>query len=149
MSEEAEGGGIVLGGGVVVRLAKDEPIDGGGGRQGLDLNGGGRRGRSFILAGLERKIHFSVQIGAAAIRQKGKESIQVLTVEEEEGLRGWTHWGDLVCSGCQRFSSGVEMEPSDDRRGQEVWVGPNFGLVILWWVWGSDLVLEVERGCQK
>lgn len=39
----------------MVRLAKDELIDGGGGRPGLDLNGGGRSGRSFILAGLEGK----------------------------------------------------------------------------------------------
>lgn len=60
LGEETEGAGIVLGGGVVVRLAKDELMDGGGGRPGLDLNGGGRSGRSFILAGLERKIKFSV-----------------------------------------------------------------------------------------
>lgn len=53
VDEEMEAAGIVLGGGVVVRLAKDEPTDGGGGRPGLDLIGGGRRGRIFILAGLE------------------------------------------------------------------------------------------------
>lgn len=49
---ETEGAEIVLGGGVVVRL---ELMDGGGGRPGLDLKGGGRSGRSFIFAGLERK----------------------------------------------------------------------------------------------
>lgn len=53
LDEETEAAGIVLGGGVVVRLATDEPTVGGGGRPGLDLIGGGRRGRSFILAGLE------------------------------------------------------------------------------------------------
>lgn len=55
LSEETAGAGVVLEGGVVVRLAKGELMDGGGGRPGLDLNGGGRSGRSFILAGLERK----------------------------------------------------------------------------------------------
>lgn len=55
LGEETEGAGIVLGGGAVVRLVKDELMDGGGGRTGLDLNGGGRSGRSFILAGLEGK----------------------------------------------------------------------------------------------
>lgn len=49
LGEETQGAGVVLGGGV----AKDELTDGGGGRPGLDLIGGGRRGRSFILAGLE------------------------------------------------------------------------------------------------
>lgn len=59
LGEEPEGAGMVLGGGVLLRLARDELMDGGGGRPGLDLNGGGRSGRSFILAGLERKINFS------------------------------------------------------------------------------------------
>lgn len=70
-------------------------------------------------------------------------------MEEEEGLRGWTRWWVLVWSGCQRFSSGVEIEASHERQGWEAWVGPNFGLLRLRWVWGSDLELEVERGCQK
>lgn len=50
LGEETEGSGVALGGGVVVGLL----MDGGGGRPGLDLIGGGRRGRSFILAGLKR-----------------------------------------------------------------------------------------------
>lgn len=70
MSEETAGAGVVLGGRAVVRLAKGELMDGGGGRPGLDLNGGGRSGRSFILAGLERKINVSAQIRATAIYQK-------------------------------------------------------------------------------
>lgn len=53
LGEETQGAGVVLAGGVVDRLAMDDPTDGGGGRPGLDLIGGGRRGRSFILAGLE------------------------------------------------------------------------------------------------
>lgn len=58
VGEETEGAGMALGGGVLLRLAKDELMDGGGGRPGLDLNGGGRSGRSFILAGLEKKNPF-------------------------------------------------------------------------------------------
>lgn len=50
LGEETQGAGVVLAGGVVDRL--DELTDGGGGRPGLDLIGGGRRGRSFTL-GLE------------------------------------------------------------------------------------------------
>lgn len=42
-------------GAVVIELAKDELTDGGGGRPGQDLMGGGRRGRSFISEGLKRK----------------------------------------------------------------------------------------------
>lgn len=42
-------------GGVVIELAKDELTDGGGGRPGQDLMGGGRRGRSFISEGLKIK----------------------------------------------------------------------------------------------
>lgn len=53
LGEETQGAGVVLAGGVVDRLAEDELTDGGGGRPGLALIGGGRRGRSFILAGLE------------------------------------------------------------------------------------------------
>lgn len=55
LDEETKGAGLVLAGGVVDRLAKDELMDGGGGRPGLDLIGGGRRGSSFTLAGLEWK----------------------------------------------------------------------------------------------
>lgn len=68
-------------------------------------------------------------------------------MEEEEGLRGWTHWWDWVWSGCQRFSSGVEIEASDERQGWEAWVGLDFALLTHWWVWVSNLELEVERGC--
>lgn len=42
-------------GGAVTELAKDELTDGGGGRPGQDLMGGGRRGSSFISEGLKRK----------------------------------------------------------------------------------------------
>lgn len=66
-------------------------------------------------------------------------------MEGEEGLRGWTRWSVLVWSGCHRFSSGVEIEASDEQQVQEAWVGPNFGLLRLWWVLGPDLELEVER----
>lgn len=77
-----------------------------------------------------------------------KQEIRVVTAEEEEGLRGWTHWWDWVWSGCQRFSSGVEIEASDERQGWEAWVGLDFALLIHWRVWGSDWELEGERGCQ-
>lgn len=53
---ETEGAGLVLEGGGVIWLAEEvELIAGGGGCPGMDLIGGGRRGRSFILDGLERK----------------------------------------------------------------------------------------------
>lgn len=55
LGEETPGAGVVLAGGVVDRLAKDELMDGGGGRPGLDLIGGGRSGSSFILTGLKWK----------------------------------------------------------------------------------------------
>lgn len=70
----------------------------------------------------------------------------VVTVEEEEGLRGWTRRWGLVWPGCQRFSSGVETEASDER---QAWVGRKFGLLGHWWAWESDLELEGERGCQE
>lgn len=43
----------------------------------------------------------------------------------------------------------MEIEASDEQQGWEAWVGPNFGLLRLWWVWGSDSELEVERGYPK
>lgn len=148
LGEETEGAGIILEGGVVVRLAKHVLMDGGGGRPGLDLKGGGRSGRSFLLAGLERKIHFFVQFRPITICQK-EETVNWSTLEEEEGLRSWTRWWDLVCSVCQRFSSGVETEASDEQQGWGAWVAADFGLLTLCWVWGSDLELEAERECQK
>lgn len=52
---EPEGAGLVLeGGGVIWLDEEDELMAGGGGRPGVDLIGGGRRGRSFTLEGLER-----------------------------------------------------------------------------------------------
>lgn len=45
---------------VVVWLAEEvELMDGGGGLPGVDLIGGGRRGRSFTLEGLDRKTEKS------------------------------------------------------------------------------------------
>lgn len=88
MSEETEGAGIVLGGGAAIRLAKDELMDGGGGRPGLDLNGGGRSGRSFILEGLKRKTNVFVQIRATAIFQKEE------TVSSYRGGRGGSEASD-------------------------------------------------------
>lgn len=56
LEEDTEGTGLVLEGGGVSWLAEEtELIAGGGGRPGVDLIGGGRRGRSFILDGLKRK----------------------------------------------------------------------------------------------
>lgn len=40
------------------------------------------------------------------------------------------------------------MEASDGRRGWEAWGGLDVALLMHWWVWGSDLELEAERGCQ-
>lgn len=56
-----EGAGLVMEGGGVIWLAEgDELMAGGGGRPGMDLIGGGRRGRSFTLEGLEKmsKVNF-------------------------------------------------------------------------------------------
>ncbi len=56
LAGETEGVGPVWeGGGVFWLAAEDELTAGGGGRPGVDLIGGGRRGRSFTLEGLERK----------------------------------------------------------------------------------------------
>lgn len=43
----------------------------------------------------------------------------------------------------------MKIEVSDEQQGWEAWVGPGFGLLRLWWVWGPDLELKVEEGCQK
>lgn len=50
---------------------------------------------------------------------KEKQPMRVLTAEEGEGLRGWTRWRVLVWSGCQRLSSGLEKEASDEEQVQE------------------------------
>lgn len=65
-------------------------------------------------------------------------------MEEEEDPWGWTRRGVLVWSGCQSFSSGLEMEASDEEQGQEAWVAPHFDLLGLWWVWGSEWELGIK-----
>lgn len=96
LGKETEGAEMVLGGGGVIGLAEDELRDGGGGRPGLDLIGGGRRGRSFILAGLERKIHISGQMRPTATSQREERA----NVSSHRGGRGGSEGlGPLVGSG--------------------------------------------------
>lgn len=62
LAGETEGAGVVLAGAGVIWLAEEvELMAGGGGRPGMDLIGGGRRGRSFTLEGLERKMENEVK----------------------------------------------------------------------------------------
>lgn len=55
LAGETEGAGLVLEGGGIWLAGEVEVMAGGGGRPGVALIGGGRRGRSFTLEGLERK----------------------------------------------------------------------------------------------
>lgn len=83
--EETQGDGVVLAGGVVDRLAEDELTDGGGGRPGLALIGGGRRGRSFILAGLEWK---KKKLDLHQRARKGKTADLISNLEGRGGSEG-------------------------------------------------------------
>lgn len=97
LGEETEGAGVVLAGGAVDRLAKDELTDGGGGRPGLDLIGGGRRGRSFILAGLEweKKLY---------LNQPAREDKRANLISNLEGRGGSEGLDPLVGSGLAWLS---------------------------------------------
>lgn len=75
-------GFILEGQGVVWLLEEAELIAGGGGRPGVALIGGGRRGRSFVLEGLgdkQQRFNYQINIESSLQRLIGRQTPIALT----------------------------------------------------------------------